>query len=310
LVCSRFVFAQKKIARVGILAMTEDNQSPPYFAPYYRALQLAGWTKGQNLVIDYRHVHGDPTKFAGVVEELLRTPPDAIFPLGPPAVRAAFAATKTIPIIAHDLESDPVAAGYAQTYSRPGGNLTGVFLDTPTLTGKWMEILHSVVPRLAHAVVLWDSTAGALPLEAVKKAATVFAVDLQILELTTPQELEAVSRRVSERAQALIVLPSPMLWVHNQDLAAMAKELRLPSIGLFRPFAESGGLISYGPENGATLQRCAALTAKILSGAKPGDIPIERPDRFEYLVNTKTADAIGVTLPPSVLLQADELISK
>ena len=299
------IWSQPKMRRVGILTITDIQ---PWYQPFYETLKKEGWIEGQNLTYEFRHANGDPTRFAEPLAELVRTKPDVIFAVGPPAVRAAFASIKDIPIVAHDLESDPVVSGYAKSYARPGGNLTGIFLDSPDLAGKWVEILKSIVPRLSRATVLWDSTSGPIPLQSVKSVAPHFGVKLQVLEIHNPEEIDSIPRALRNRPQALIILPSPMMYVESKRLAEMAKKLRLPAASMFRPFAENGGLLAFGPRMPDTAKRCGALVAKILRGEKPGDIPIERPDYFEYVVNDRAAEALGFRLPDSVLLRADEVL--
>ena len=233
---------------------------------------------------------------------------DILLPIGPAAVRAAYAATRDIPIVAHDLETDPVAAGYARTYSRPGGNLTGLFLDSPELAGKWLELLKASVPGLTRAVALWDVTSGPIHLEAVKKTAPAFGIKLQVLRIRTPADIQKVPSQLRQRPQALIVLPSPMMFFQSAKLAELTMKLRLPAMSMFQPFAEAGGMFMYGPDMPATMDRIAVLLAKVLSGTKPQDIPIERPVKFEFLINQKTARAMNLTIPDTVLVRADEVI--
>jgi len=185
-------WAQTKIPRIGFLGVNDwsGQISEAWMAPFFRTLREHGWIEGQNVVFEYRDSAGDPTRLAEPAAELVRLKVDVLFPVGPPSVRAAFAATRDIPIVAHDFETDPVAAGYARSYSHPGGNLTGLFLDTPGLAGKWVELLKAIVPRLSRVVVLWDATSGPVPLDGVRKAAPAFGVGLQVLEIRTPADID------------------------------------------------------------------------------------------------------------------------
>ncbi len=298
-------WAQTKILRVGVLTVAESQE---WLEPFNRTLREHGWVEGKNLAFEHRHGSGDPRRLAEPAAELVRLKVDVLFPVGPPSVRAAFAATRDIPIVAHDLETDPVAAGYAQSYSRPGGNLTGLFLDSPDLAGKWLEVLKAIVPNLSRVVVFWDSTSGPVPLNAVRTVAPSLGVKLQIVEIHTPEEIDKAPAAFRGRPQALIILPSPMMYFESARLAKLANKLRLPATSMFVPFAEAGGMLAYGPEMIPTVQRCAALVAKILAGAKPGDLPIERPTKFEFVLNRKTAKALRLTVPNTVLLRADKLI--
>ena len=297
--------AQSRVARVGLLTVDESTQ---VLEPFYRVLREHGWVEGKNVVVELRHGGGDPRRLDEPAAELVRSKVDVLVPIGPPPVRAAFAATRTIPIVAHDLETDPVVAGYVQSYSRPGGNVTGLFLDSPDLAGKWLELLKTIVPSLSRAVVLWDSTSGPIPLNAVRTVAPSFGVKLQVLEIRTPEEIDRASGAFRGNPQALIVLPSPMMYFQSARLARLAEKQRLPATSMFIPFAKAGGMLAYGPDLPATFERCGELVAKILAGAKPGDLPIERPTKFDFVLNLKTARALRLTMPDTVLLRADEVI--
>ena len=200
-----------KIARVGILSVYNVRDWLPAMN-FYQTLGEHGWVEGKNVVFEYRDAGDDPTRMAEPAAELVRLKVDVLFPIGPPSVRAAFAATQDIPIVAHDLETDPVAAGYAQSYSRPGRNLTGLFLDSPELAGKWLELLKAMVPRLSRVVVLWDATSGPVPLDAVRNAAPALGIKLQVLEIHTPADIDKAPSAFGGRAQAIIALPSPMMY--------------------------------------------------------------------------------------------------
>ena len=301
-------WAQAKIPRVGIILPTAPDQR--FIGPFYQTLREHGWVEGKTVAFEVRDAGGDPTQLPGLAAELVRLKVDVLFPVGPPAVRAAFAASRDIPIVAHDLENDPVAAGYAQTYGRPGGNLTGLFLDSPDLAGKWLELLKTLVPGLSRVVVLWDSTSGPVPLDAVRNAAPKLGVKLQVLEIRTPEDINGVPSAFRGHPQAMIVLPSPVMWVQSARLAQLAKKHLLPATSMFVPFADAGGMLAYGPEIAATSEMCAVLVAKILSGAKPGDLPIERPSKFEFVLNLKTARDLHLTVPDTILLRADRVIEK
>jgi len=301
-------WAQGKIQRVGVLTF-DKAQDADWFLHFFReSLADRGWVEGKNLAFEYRNSNNDPSKFAAPAAELVQLKVDILLPVGPPAVRAAFGATHEIPIVAHDLETDPVAAGYARAYNRPGGNLTGLFLDSPELAAKWLELLKVAVPGLSHAVVLWDTTSGPVHLDAVKKMAPSFSIKLQVVEIHTPTDIDKARSQFRKRPQALIVLPSPMMYFESARLAALAKRLRLPAMSMFRPFVEAGGMFAYGPDILVTWERMAVLVDKVLNGTKPGDIPIERPVKFEFLVNRKAAKAIGLTVPDILLTRADEVI--
>ena len=304
-------WAQTKIPRVGIF----NNGSICDWQwlsdmGLLKTLHEHGWTKGENVTFECRDSGGDPTRATEQAEELVRLKVDVLLPMGPPAVRAAFAATRQIPIVAHDLETDPVAAGYAQSYSHPDRNLTGLFLDSPDLAGKWLELLKAMVPRLSRVVVLFDATSGPAPLNAVRSAAPAVGVKLQVLEIHTPKDIDRAPSAFGGRVQAVIALPSPMMYVENVHLAKLTRKHRLPGTSMFVPFAEAGGLLAYGPDMAATVEQCAVLLAKVLDGAKPGDLPIERPHKFTFVLNLKTAAEFHLAVPDTVLLRADKVIQK
>jgi len=305
-------YAQTKIPRVGILVVNPRGSAAiqQFFEPLPRTLSEHGWDAGKNVLFEFRDAGGDPTHLSDPAAELVRLKVDVLFPVGPPSVRAAFAATQDIPIVAHDLETDPVAAGYAQSYGRPGRNLTGLFLDSPDLTGKWLELLKAMVPHLSRVVVLFDATSGPVPLNAVRTAAPAVGVKLQVLEIHKPEDIDRAPSAFGGRVQAMIALPSPMMYGENAHLAKLAKKHRLPAISMFVPFADAGGLLAYGPNMASTVEQCAVLLAKVLSGAKPGDLPIERPTKFDFVLNLKTARDFHLTVPDTVLFRADRVIEK
>ena len=304
-------WGQAKLPRVGILSYggTTDAAMKQWMEPFLRKLAERGWIEGQQVAIEYRRAVGDPAQLAAAAAELVQLKVDIIFADSAPSTRAAHAATSTIPIVGIDLTNDPVAAGYVESYGRPGKNITGVFLDAPDFSGKWLELLKAVVPDLSRAVVLWDPSPGTAHLEAIKGLARSLRLKLQVIEVTTPEDInQAFTALAGRRPQAMVILPSPMMFLQSERLAKLALKHRLPGTSMTRGFAVAGGLITYGPEPIPVFEACAVLVAKILAGAKPGDLPVERPSKFELLVNLKTAKALGLTIPQSILLQADEVI--
>ncbi len=308
LFCVANGMAQTKMPRVGVLFVHDVRTESRIIETLRASLREYGWVEGKNVAFEYRDAGGDPTRFAEPAAELVRSNVDVLFPIGPPAVRAAAAATRDIPIVAHDFETDPVAAGYAQSYSRPGGNLTGLFLDSPDLVGKWLELLKDIRPRLSRITVLWDSSSGPVPLDAVRTIGPSLGITAQILELRTPRDIDHVQSRFRGPPQALIVLPSPMLYAQSASLAELAQKARLPATSIFVPFAEAGGLMAYGPNIPASFEQCARLIAKVLAGAKPSDLPVERPTKFEFVVNMKTARTLRAAVPDTILVRADRII--
>lgn len=301
-------WAQTKMPRVGVLLPNPPNSG--FMGPFYQTLREQGWIDGKSVAFEVRDAGYDSTRYTELAAELVRLKVDVLFPVGPSAVRTVFAATRDIPIVAHDLETDPIAAGYAQSYNQPGGNLTGLFLDSPELMGKWIELLKSIVPRLTRIVAIWDSTSSPVPMAAMRKVASSFGLAVQVLEIHTPADINKASAAFGGRPQAIIVLPSPMLWAQSARVAQLARKQRLPAISFAVPFADAGGLLAYGPNMPATAEQCALLVAKILSGAKPTDLPIERPTKFDFVLNLKTARDLHLTVPDTLSLTADRTINK
>ena len=302
--------AQTKLARVGVLSYgraTADDVKQ-WLEPFRRKLADQGWREGQKVGFEYRHATGDPTLLAEAAADLTRLEVDVIVADSAPALRAAHAATFTIPIVAINFTTDPIAAGYVESYSRPRTNITGVFLDAPEFSGKWLELLKAIVPNLSRAVVLWDPSSGPAHVEGITRLARSFRIQLQVIDVRNPEDIDRSVSVFRGRPQALIILPSPMMFIQSGRLANIALKQRLPGTSMNRGCADAGGTISYGPERVSTYERCAVFVAKILGGAKPGDLPLERPSNFELIVNLKTAKALGLTLPQSVLLRANEII--
>ncbi len=261
------------------------------------------------LTIEQRNAEGGPELFPDAAAELVRLNVDVIFARGPGALAAAENATTTIPIVAVDLESDPVARGFVATLARPGGNITGVFLDLPELSGKQMELLKEVFPQVARVAILGDPAINAPQFAATTAAAHTFAVQPESIELRVFADFaSALETARAKRAEAGILLSSPLVFSHVRPIAELAIEKRLPIISLFGEFPKAGGLMAYGPSLPAVFRKCGSYVGKILQGAKPGDLPIERPDRFELVINLITAKALVIIVPPALLTRADEVI--
>ena len=303
-------WGQAKLPRVGILTYggTTDREVKQWLEPFRRTLAEQGWIEGKNVLFEYRSAQNDPSRNAEAAAELVVLKVDVIFADSAPSVRAAHAATTTIPIVATDFTNDPIAAGYVESYARPGKNITGVFLDAPDFSGKWLELLKAVIPDLSRAVVLWDPSPGPAHLQGVQAIAQSLRLQLQVIEVSKPEDIDRAFSALRGRPQALIILPSPMMFMQSERIAKLALKHRLPATSMSRLFADAGGTLAYGPERIPAYERAAVLVAKILAGAKPGDLPVERPSKIELVVNLKTAKALGLTIPQSILLRADEVI--
>ena len=303
-------WAQAKLPCVGILTYggPTNEATKKWLEPFRSHLAEQGWIEGRQVVFEYRRAVGDPLQLAQAAADLTRLKVDVIFADSAPSVRAAHVATSTIPIVAVDYTTDPIAEGYVESYGRPGRNITGVFLDAPAFSGKWLELLKAIVPSLSRVTVLWDPSPGSLHLQGVKRLARSSGLQLQVIEVRNPADIDRAFSSLKKQPQALIILPSPMMYLESERLAKLALKHRLPAVSGTRWFADAGGTIAYGGERVQTYQRAAVFVAKILAGAKPGELPVERPLKFELVVNLKTARALGLTIPESIFLQADQVI--
>lgn len=301
-----------KVPRVGWLNPRAATSPPEVgLKAFQDTLRERGYVEGQNVAIDYRWADGKEDRLRAFATELVGLRVDVIFAVSSIAVRAARNATQTIPIVALDLETDPVASGLAASLARPGGTVTGVFLDQPELYAKWLQLLREVAPRVTRVAVLRDPAAAAAGLRALEAAAHGLAVQLSVLEVRVADDLERAFRAANKgRAEALMVFPSPAFAVARTErkIADLAIANRLPTITLFKSFVEAGGLISYGVNLYDVMGRATLLLDKVLKGAQPSVLPIERPVRFDVAVNLRTAKTLGLTIPLSILLRADTVI--
>jgi putative ABC transport system substrate-binding protein len=294
-----------KVYRVGFLQRARNENVDVFI----QALREAGYVDGQNAVVETRIYQGALDRLPQLAQDLVTRKSDVIVAAAPYAIKAALAATRTIPIIGIDLESDPVASGWVRSLSHPGGNVTGLFLDLPELGGKQIQLLKEAVPRLSRVAVLWDSTIGDVQFRATEAAGRAAGLVVQSLRIQGPGDFQgAFDRAAREASQGVIVLSSPLINEQRSHIATLALKSRLPTISLFTSFPESGTLMAYGPNLQELYRRAPSYVDKILKGARPGDLPIERPTRFEFVINLKTAKALGLTIPPAVLARADQII--
>ena len=304
--------SQAKPARIGMLRSSED----PFpvmrdnVAALKEALAEHGYVEPGNLVIEYRYPRGATDRVRDLAAELVRLDVDVIHVAGPVALQAARAATASIPIVAHDFETDPVAAGYVASHARPGGNVTGMFLDLPELAGKWLELLRQVVPGLSRVAALWDPATGDAQVRAAQAAARALGVTLHVLEVRDAGELEARFQAAAQaRAGAMVALSSPLFaGARAKQVAGLALRHRLPLMTLFLRVVEWGGVLAYGPDVLELYRQEGRLIGKILKGARPAELPIERPDRFYLTVNLKAARSFGLAVPQAVINRADRVI--
>ena len=269
----------------------------------------AGGVPSEKLTIVARVADGDPALIQPMAVELVERKVDVIIALGPAAVRAARAATSSIPIVAGDLESNALGTGFFTEIKRPGGNVTGVYLDSPDFSKKWLQALKEAIPQNSMVAVLWDSATGRDQRNAIESAAAELNLTLTVLEVRLANDLErAMQTAKNQGAGGLILLSSPLVAGNTKLLADLAMKYHLPAITLFAEFARDGGLMSYGPSIQAVVRQEGVMAAKILLGANPAEMPIETPTRFEFVLNLITAKALGIAIPASTLLRADEVI--
>ena len=269
---------------------------------------MSGYAAPAQVELVARTADDDPARIAPLVEELIGKNVNLIIANGPP-VLVARAATRTIPIVAIDLETDPVASGVAASLGHPGGNVTGVFLDFPDFTTKWIELLLESKPKFSRLAVLWDPVTGPVQVESVKKVVGSLNIQLVTLEVRRPSDFEgAFSTATQREADAMVVLSSPLISANAQKLAELSVRYRLPAITLFPDFARKGGFMAYGPNLLGLFRRVGVLAGNVLRGANPAELPIERPTKFELVLNLRTANSLGLSVPASLLLRADEVI--
>ncbi len=295
----------EKVSRIGFL----QRQRNENVTAFIQGLQEAGYIEGRNLTLEIRIYGGKEDVLPHFAGELVALRCDVIVAASPYAVAAAARATRVIPIVGVDLESDPVANGWARSLSRPGGNVTGEFLDLPELGGKQIQFLREVVPELARVAVLWDATIGQVQVRATEAAARTAGVQAQSLGIRLAADLpEAFARAVRAHAQGMIVLSSPILLGLREEISKLALTHHLPAISLFTSYPQAGALMAYGPNLAEMYKRLAIYVDRILKGERPSDLPIARPTRFELVINLKAAKALGLTISQSLLQRADQVI--
>jgi putative tryptophan/tyrosine transport system substrate-binding protein len=293
-----------RIPRVGVLSPSADS----FLSALRQGLRELGYIEGRNISMEYRSAEGRAERLPELAAELVRLKVDVIVTITPPGVRAAKQATSTIPIVMGAVD-DAVEQGFVASLARPGGNITGASSLNPELSGKRLELLKEAFPKVSRVAVLREAIGGASSLRATIAAGRALGVQLQILELRDPNELEsAFAAMTRERAGALDVLPGLMITGYMRQIVDLAAKARLQAMFPDIRFVESGGLMSYGPSLLEMYRRAAVYVDKVLKGAKPGELPVEQPTKFEFVINLKAAKQIGLTIPPNVLARADKVI--
>lgn len=266
-----------------------------------------GYVEGETVLL--RAAQGDVARMPGLIAELVGLGAGVLVVVGLAAIKAALAVAPATPIVAVDLETDPVRAGLVRSWAQPGGNLTGLFLDQASLTGKWLELLREVEPGLKRVALAWDPATRPDQLETAQTAARALGIESFMLRVSRPEEFEAAFAALgNETATGVVLLGSPTLTSNAHLFADAALKFKLPTVSFFKPIAKAGGLMTYGPVFETYFPRAISMAHEILNGAKPGEMPIERPDHYELVINMRTVKALGLAVPPALLVAADEAI--
>ena len=299
-----------RVPRVGVLSGVAASFAAPYIEAGREGLRELGYVEGRNILGEFRFAGGTASSLPDLAADLVRVKVDVIIAVGDRAVDAAKHATNTIPIVMV-AGGDPIRSGFVATLARPSGNITGLSSLLPEMDAKLLELLKEATPHASRVAVLWNpqSHGGTLGYNAMKAAAPSLGIMLQSLEVRTPDEIDrAFATMMDDRIGAFVVLTDPLTFGQRRRILELAAKHKLPGMYEVREFVNEGGLISYGPSLAAMMRRAAAYVDKILKGAKPADLPVEQPTKFELVINLKIAKALGLTLPPSFLLRADQVI--
>jgi ABC-type uncharacterized transport system substrate-binding protein len=295
-----------RVPRIGVVYPGPQAGATPRVQALLDGLRAAGYSQVE---IVLRVADGDPSRIIPLVTEVIASNVNVFFAIGPAVVQAARSATQTVPIVAIDLESDPVDAGWAASLAHPGGNITGVFMAFPDFAAKWLGLLKDTAPQLSHVAVLWDPSTGLFQKKAIEDAAKASKLALETIEVRTPSDLDGAFNSAKRGgADSLVMLSSPLIAANVRKEAELAILHNLPAITLFSDFPRAGGLIAYGPNLLGGFRDAGGMIAKVLQGTKPADLPIQRPSKFELVINLKTAKALGLNIPDNLPTLADEVI--
>lgn len=293
---------------VGFIGSQTQQSQTRLTAAFVDRLRELGWVEGRTVTIEYRWAESSAERAANAAVDLVSRKVDVIFTNGTPIVSAVKRATSQTPIVF--LAGDPVEAGLVDSLSRPGGNLTGLSLQSSELAGKHLELLRNVVPDLRRVAVLVNVNAqnAVEQMHEAQRSAGNLGIEVQVLEIRRADDIAGAIERANGNAQALYVTNEPLTLTNRARIVALAMDSRLPTVFALREFVQAGGLLSYGPSFSDLFRRGAEFVDKILRGAKPADLPVEQPTKFELIVNLKTANALGIEVPPTLLARADEVI--
>ena len=300
----------EKVRRIGFLGAAFPASNPARHEALRQGLRALGWVEGKNITIEYRFAEGNRERLPKLAIELVRLPVDLIVTGGPAPTRAVKEANVAIPIVM-GFDNDPVGSGFVASLARPGGNITGLSTLSTEISGKQLELLKEIVPKLSRIAVLGNSTepGNAQALKELEIVAGAFRLQLHYLDVRRDQDIETAFKAASkESSHAVLLLNSPVASAQRTRIAAVAAKSRLPTIYPWSEFVEDGGLVSYGVSITDLFRRAATYVDKILKGAKPADLPVEQPMKFELVINLKAAKQIGLTIPPNVLARADRVI--
>ena len=302
---------QAKIPRLGFLIASSAPVQKPRLEAFRQGLQVLGYVEGKNILIDYRYAEGKPDRLPALAAELLQLNVDIIVAAGgSPPVQAAKNATKTIPIVMTN-PADAVGDGLVATLAHPGGNVTGLSTFAPELSGKRLELLKEMLPGISRVTVLANREFQGYGAQAkeIEAAARALALDLRFVEVRGANDLDNAFAAISTaRSGAILTLSDPVTFTLLKRIVELTIKHRVPSMHLQAEYADAGGMVAYGPSYAELYRRAATYVDKILKGAKPADLPVEQPAKFEFIVNLKTAKQIGVTIPPNLLVRADRVI--
>ena len=301
--------AQTVAPRIGYLYTGPRSNVASRVEAVMTGLRESGLPASVQVELVVRTTDGNPTLIAPLIDEIVAAHVSLFIAQGLAVTRAFRKVAPDVPIVAIDLETDPLASGIAASLARPGGSITGVFLDFPDFTPKCLQMLTEVDPGLSRAAVLWDRNSGPVQMDAVRTAASSMKIDLDVLEIQLPSDFEnAFSTARQHGVGAMLILSSPLIPANLQKLSDLALQYRLAAITLFPDFARVGGLLAYGPNLLDLIRQLGVMSGKVVQGTRPAELPIERPSKFELVLNLKTAKALGLTIPPGLLLRADEVI--
>ncbi len=299
--------------RIGVLMSfsESDASARSMFEEYRRTLAQLGWIEGKNLQMDVRWAAGNAERIKAFTKELVEMRPDAILVQGTVSTGSVVRETQSIPVVFVHV-ADPIGSGFVASLAHPGKNVTGFMLDLPGQGGKWMELLKEIAPRIKHIALLSNPETGPslqLFMPSIQAAASSFGIEASVAPVHTKEEIEGViAVQASDPSGGLVVTPAAFFTVNRDLIIALAARYRLPAVYYERAFADSGGLIAYSPDYGEHLRGAAAYVDRIIKGAKPADLPVQINTRFELLVNVKTATALGLTVPPTLLARATDVI--